>query len=140
MKTRTEIEEMPDGEKVNLILQLQQKIHDAEASISQREGLQKIFKLWIKNREKLYPDSCRGESIRGIDLDYLHQTIVGCVTTFLTRERLSPEQREYLYSSNDDLEWVARELQGYEGFYFRQMKAIVSSIIEYERQASEVVD
>jgi hypothetical protein len=139
MKTKTEIEELPDGEKVSLILQLQQKIHEAEVRISRRKELQKIYKLWIKNREKHYPDNCRGGSIKGIDLDYLHQTIVGCVTTFLTRESLSPEQREYLYSSHDDLEWVARELQGYEGFYFRQLKAIVSSIIEYERQAPKIV-
>ena len=29
--------------------------------------------------------------------------------------------------------------RSYEGFYFRQLKAIVSAIIEYERQASQVV-
>jgi hypothetical protein len=139
MKTKTGIEELPDGEKVDSILQLQQKLQEAEARISRREELQKIYKLWIKNREKRYPDNCRGESIKGIDLDYLHQTIVGCITTFLTRERVSPEQREYFYASNDDLEWVARELQGYEGYYFRQLKAVVSSVIEYERQAAEVV-
>src|SRR5215216_3167705 len=130
MKSRDEIEEMPDGEKVVLILQLQQKIHDAEARIRKQEELLKIYKLWIKHREKLYPDNCRGESIKEIDFNYLHQTIVGCVTTFLTRWQLSPEQREYLNASNDDLEWVTLELQGYEGFYFRQLKAIVSSIIE----------
>ena len=139
MKTRTEIEEMSDGEKLDLILHLQQKIHEAKARNSKLEDLQKIYKLWIKNRGKLYPDKCRGESIKGIDLDYLHQIIVGCVTTFLAREHVSPEQREYLYASHDELEWVGRELQGYEGFYFRQLKAIVSAIIEYESQASMAV-
>jgi len=42
MKTKTEIEELPDGEKVDLILQLQQKLQEAEARISRREELQKI--------------------------------------------------------------------------------------------------
>ena len=138
MKTRGEIEELPDGEKVDLILQLQQQVQDAQARISRGEELQKIYKLWIRNRQKLYPDNCRGESIKGIDLDYLEQTIAGCVTTFLTREEHSPEQMEHLYVSRDDLEWVTRELQGYEGFYFRQLKAIISAIIGYERLASKV--
>ena len=139
MKTKAEIEGMPDGDKVDLILQLQEQAQEAETRVGRREELQKIYKLWITNREKRFPDNCRGENIKGIDLGYLHQTIVGCITTFLTKERLNPEQRDYLYASNDDLEWVTRELQGYEGFYFRQLKSIVSAIIEYERQASEVV-
>jgi hypothetical protein len=139
MKSRTEIERMRDDEKIDLILQLQQKIYETQTQVSSLEELQKIHMLWIKNREKLYPDKCRGESVRGIDLDNLHQTIVGCITTFLMREQLNPEQKEYLYASNDDLEWVVRELQGYEGFYFRQLKAIVSAIIEYENKGEKVV-
>jgi hypothetical protein len=133
MKTKIEIEELTENEKVELILEQQQKLHDAEARINKQEKLHKIYRLWIRNREKLYPDQCRGESVSGIDLDTLHCTVDGCVTTFLSRETLSAQQIDYLYASNDDLELVTRELQDYEGFYFRQLQTIVSSIIEYKR-------
>ena len=103
-----------------------EKLTDAE-----KTELLKIYRLWAKHREKSFPEGCRGEMIRGIDLDTLRQNFFGCVSSFLIRGILTAEQKEYLYACADDLDIVTLELQGYEGFYFRQMKTLTSAVIEY---------
>ncbi len=45
-----------------------------------------------------------------------------------------PSSGNFLYACSDDLYVVLLELQGYEGFYFRQMKSLTSGIIEYEKR------
>ena len=97
----------------------------------EKTALLKIYRLWVTHREKSYPEDCRGEMIRGIDLDTLHQNFFGCVTSFLIRGGLTDEQKEYLYACDDDLGIVTLELQGYEGFYFRQMKSLTSAMMEF---------
>src|SRR5918998_2639921 len=64
MREMIDLEKLTDGEKTELL---------------------KIYRLWAKHREKRFPDSCRGEMIRGIDLDTLHQNFFGCVSSFLIR-------------------------------------------------------
>jgi hypothetical protein len=103
-----------------------EKLTDGE-----KTALLKIYRLWAKHREKSFPQGCRGEMIRGIDLDTLHQNFFGCVSSFLTRGVLTDGQKEYLYACDDDLGIVTIELQDYEGFYFRQMKTLTSAIVEY---------
>ena len=98
---------------------------------SEKTELLKIYRLWARHREKLFPDGCRGETIRGIDLDTLRRNFFGCVSSFLTRGVLTDEQKEYLYACDDDLGIVTLELQGYEGFYSRQMKSLTSATIAY---------
>lgn len=104
-----------------------------DVSAQCKTELLKIYRLWVTHREKLFPDSCRGETSRGIDLDTLRQNFFGCVSSFLTRGSLTSEQKEYLYACDDELGIVTLELQGYEGFYFRQMKSLTSAIIDYLR-------
>jgi hypothetical protein len=110
MGEMSDLEKLADGEKTELL---------------------KIYRLWAKHREKRFPDSCRGEMIRGIDLDTLHQNFFGCVSSLLIRGALTEEQKEYLYACDDDLGIVTLELQGYEGFYFRQMKSLTSAVMEF---------
>src|SRR5215218_5505950 len=86
-----DLEKLTDGEKTELL---------------------KIYRLWARHREKSFPDSCRGETIKGIDLDTLRQNFFGCVSSFLTRGVLTDEQKEYLYACDDGLGIVTLELQG----------------------------
>src|SRR5215212_2675533 len=85
-----------------------------QLSEGEKTELLKIYCLWARHREKSFPDSCRGETIRGIDLDTLRQDFFGCVSTFLTRDVLTDEQKEYLYACDDGVGIVTLELQGYE--------------------------
>ena len=98
---------------------------------AEKTELLNIYRLWVKHREKSFPEGCRGEMIRGIDLDTLHQNFFGCVSSFLIRGVLTDEQKEYLYACDDDLGIVTLELQGYEGFYFRQMRTLTAATIKH---------
>ena len=132
------LEKLRESDKTKLLLKLKNDLQDSQSRINELEELLKIYRLWVKHREKCFPDNCRGENIRGIDLDLLDQDFFGCVTSFLSRRNLTSRQQEYLYACDDDLGIVTLELQGYEGFYFRQMKSLTSAIIEY-LQAHSVI-
>jgi hypothetical protein len=124
-------EKLTESEKTELLRKLKNNLQASEARVSELEELLHIYRLWVKHREKMFPENCRGMSIRGVDLDILRQNFFGCVSTFLTRGGLTNEQKEYLYACDDDLGIVTLELQGYEGFYFRQMKTLISAVIVF---------
>ena len=85
-------------------------------------------------RQKLFPSDCSGVDIRGIDLVTLDSDVAGCVSTFLTRGHLEPGSMDTLYYCNDCLDTVVLELQGYEGWYYRQLQALTSAVIEYQKK------
>lgn len=119
---------------MNETLELRKELEETKSELQRLEELQSIFRLWVRLRQKLFPDNCRGEDVRGIDLVILDSDVAGCVTTFLTRGQLDERQKEHLYFCDDCLTTVTLELQGYEGWRYRQLKALTSAIIEYQRK------
>lgn len=116
------------------LLELRKELEETKSKLNRLEELKNIFRGWVRLRQKLFPSNCRGIDIRGILLDTLDSDIAGCVSTFLMRGQLEPRQKEALYYCNDCLDVVTLELQGYEGWYFRQLKALTSAIIEHQRR------
>jgi hypothetical protein len=116
------------------LIELRKELEQTKSKLQRLEELQHIFRLWVRLKEKLFPSGCGGEDVRGIDLVTLDSNIAGCVSTFLTRGQLDERQNEYLYFCDDCLDSVTLELQGYEGWYFRQLKALTSAIIEFQRK------
>lgn len=70
--------------------------------------------------------------IRGIDLVTLDSNVAGCVSSFLERGCLEASSMDALSYCNDCLDTVLLELQGYEGWYYRQLKTVTSAIMEYQ--------
>lgn len=116
------------------LFELRKELEETKSKLQRLEELQNIFRLWVRLKEKLFPSCCSGEEVRGIDLVTLDSNVAGCVATFLTRGRLDERQKEYLYFCDDCLGTVTLELQGYESWYFRQLKALTSAIIEFQRK------
>ena len=132
MSKLPELESLPEGEKVNLIHRLLAEVEQLQAERERTDKLHHIFRLWVRLKQKLYPSDCHGIEVRGILLDSLDQDVAGCVSTYLTTGELNERQWEALYYCKDCLETVTLELQGFAGWYFRQLKALASAIIEYE--------
>jgi hypothetical protein len=114
--------------------ELRKELEDARAEIRRLEELQNIFRVWVGLRQKLFPSDCGIADVRGIDLRMMDSRVAGCASTFLMRGRLDQNQKEEMYYCNDSLDAVNLELQGYEGWYFRQLKALTSAIIDYQRK------
>ena len=115
-------------------LELRRGLEETKSKLHRLEELQDIFRRWVRLRQKLFPSNCGGIDIRGILLDSLDSDVAGCVSTFLMRGQLGPGQKEALYYCDDCLNVVTLELHGYEGWYFRQLKALTSAIIAYQRR------
>lgn len=114
---------------------LRNTLSETELRLNRLEDLRKIYRLWIRLREKQWPSSCNSIKIRGIDLVTLDSDVFGCVSCFLHNESLDQARLESLYSSNDALNVVNLELQhGFESWWFKQLKALTSSIIEFEHK------
>ncbi|GAC1446818.1 MAG: hypothetical protein NVSMB56_09120 [Pyrinomonadaceae bacterium] len=133
MEELIHLEQLSETEKLNLIFELKSELQKAQCQLHRLEELQNIFRLWVRIRQKLFPSNCSGVEIRGIDLVRIDSDIAGCVSTFLTRGRLDQSQKETLYYCNDCLDVVILELQGYEGWYYRQLKSLTSAIMEAGR-------
>ena len=116
------------------MLELRKELEETQSRLRRLEELQDIFQLWVRLKEKLFPAGCSGQDVRGMDLVLLDSNVAGCVSTFLTRGGLDEKQQEYLYFCNDCLDTVTLELHEYEGWYFRQLKALTSAIIEFQRK------
>ncbi len=116
------------------LLELRKELEETKSKLRRLEDLQNIFRVWVRLRQKLFPSNCSGVDVRGIDLVMLDSDVAGCVSTFLTRGQLDQRQKEYLYFCDECLDVVNRELQAYEGWYFRQLKALTSAIIEFQRK------
>lgn len=114
--------------------ELRKEFEETKSKLQRLEELQHIFRLWVRLKEKLFPSCCSDVDVRGIDLVTLDSNVAGCVSTFLTRGQLDERQKEYLYFCDDCLDTVTLELQGYEGWYYRQLKALTSAIIELQRK------
>ena len=119
---------------MNEPLELRKELEETKSELQRLKELQSIFRLWLRLSQKLFPTNSRGEDVRGIDLITLDSNVAGCVATFLTRGQLDERQKEHLYFCDDCLNTVTLELQGYEGWYYRQLKALTSAIIEYQRK------
>jgi len=114
------------------LIELRKKLEETKTKLHRLEELQSIFRIWVRLSRKLFPSNCSGVDIRGIDLVTLDSNVAGCVSTFLAQGHLEASSMDALYYCNDCLDTVALELQGYEGWYFRQLKALTSAIIEYQ--------
>jgi hypothetical protein len=121
-------------EPMSELLELRKELEETKSKLRRLEDLQNIFRVWVRLRQKLFPSNCSGVDVRGIDLVMLDSDVAGCVSTFLTRGQLDQRQKEYLYFCDECLDVVNRELQAYEGWYFRQLKALTSAIIEFQRK------
>ena len=128
-----QMKEMPN-EKPESLLELKEELQKTKSKLNQLEELQSIFRIWVRLKQKLFPSNYGGIDIRGILLDTLDSDVAGCISTFLRRGQLEPFQKEALYYCDDCLDVVILELQGYEGWYFRQLKALTSAIIEYQKK------
>jgi hypothetical protein len=114
---------------------LNSRLAETELRLSRLEDLQKIFRLWLRLREKHWPSNCNSLDIHGINLVVLDSDIAGCVSWFLHNESLDQARLESLYYSNDALDIVNLELQhGFESWWFKQLKALTSSIIEFQHK------
>jgi hypothetical protein len=116
------------------LFELRKELEETKSQLQRLEELQTIFGLWVRLKGKLFPSCCSGLDVRGIDLVSLDSDVAGCVSTFLRRGRLDERQKEYLYYCDDCLDTVTLELQGYEGWYFRQLKALSSAIIVFQQK------
>ena len=116
------------------LLELRKELEETKAKLHQPEELQNIFRMWVRLRRKLFPSDCRGADIRGIDLVALDSDVAGCVAAFLEHGHLEPSSMNALYYCDDCLSTVVLELQGYEGWYYRQLKALTSAIMEYQKK------
>lgn len=131
----SDFERLSDADKLKLIIELKEEFQKAKSEFEKLKELQSIFRVWVRLRQKLFPFNCSGEEIKGIDLNLLDSDVAGCVSIFLTRGRLEQRQIEALYYCDDCLDFVTLEMrQGYEGWYFRQLKTLTSAIIEYRRK------
>lgn len=134
MEEVNELGKLSEAEKLNLILELKTKFHNAQSQLYKLEELQRIFRIWVRLRQKLFPSNCGGVDIHGIDLVTLDSDAAGCISTFLLHGHLEPNSMEALYYCNDCLDTVIIELQGYEGWYYKQLKALTLTIIEYQKK------
>lgn len=114
--------------------ELRKELEETKSKLHQLEELQNIFRIWVKLRQKLFPSNCSSMDVRGVDLVTLDSDVAGCVSTFLTEGQLEPKSMDALYYCNDCLDTVILELQGYECWYYRQLKALTSAIIEYQKK------
>jgi len=116
------------------LLELRKELEETKSRLHRLEELQDIFRIWVRLRQKLFPSNCRGVDIRGVDLLMLDSDVAGCVSTFLMQGRLEQNQTEALYYCDECLDVVNLELEGYEGWYYRQLKALTSAIIDFRRK------
>lgn len=134
MEELNNIEQLSETEKINLIFELKEALQKTQSHVHKLEAVHNIFREWIKLKRKLFPSSCSGIEIRDIDLVMLDTDVAGCIDAFLTGCKLEQRQREKLYYFIDCLDIVLLDLQGYERWYFNQLKTISSAIIEYEKK------
>ena len=113
---------------------LKKELDETKSKLHQLEELQHIFRIWVRLRQKLFPSNCSGLDVRGIDLVTLDSDVAGCVSTFLMEGHLESKTMDALYYCDDCLSTVILELQGYEGWYYRQLKALTSAIKEYQKK------
>lgn len=114
--------------------ELRKELEETTSKLHQLEELQNIFRIWVKLRQKLFPSNCSGVDIRGSDLVTLDSDVAGCVTTFLNQGHLESKSMDALYYCDDCLDTVILDLQGYEGWYYRQLRALTSAIIGYQKR------
>jgi len=134
MKEPDDVERLSETEKIRLIVELKEKLKNSQHHIHKLEELQNIFRIWVRLRQKLFPSNCSGTDVRGIDLVMLDADVAGCISTFLTKGQLDQRQKEALYFCNDCLNTVTLELQGYEGWYYRQLKTLTSAVINFQQE------
>ncbi len=116
------------------LLELRKELEETKSKLHQLEELQDIFRIWVKLKQKLFPSNCSGADVRGIDLVTLDSDVAGCVSTFLTQGFLESKLIDTLYNCGDCLDTVVLELQGYEGWYYRQLKILTSAIVNYQQK------
>ena len=119
---------------MNELSELGKELEETKSKLQQLEELQNIFRIWVRLRQKLFPSNCSSVDVRGIDLVTLDSGVAGCASSFLTQGHLDSKSMDALYYCDDCLNTVILELQGYEGWYYRQLTALTSAIIEYQRK------
>ncbi|MEP7337671.1 MAG: hypothetical protein ABI977_07980 [Acidobacteriota bacterium] len=134
MVEQKDIKGLSEAEKEMLILELQQKLEVVEKERTQLEQRLALHQRWSRLRGKLFPTDCRGKVVNRISIDLLEADFFGCITTFTTRGKLNAEQMQYLVATCEKLNSVVDDLQGYSGYYFRQLGLIGSLILEFEQR------
>jgi hypothetical protein len=131
MKKLPDLTRLPEAQKSEVILELWAEMIEGRSKNQQLEELIKIHRLWIKHLGKLFPSDCGGKEIPGIDLVTLDSYTAGCISTFLEQGKLDSKRENILRRCKEDLGEASQSLQGYAGFYYRQLGKLASAVLTY---------
>ena len=110
------------------------RLVESQYRIVEQGKLLAVSKLAARNRQKLRTLTLQDEIVEGINLRHLQIDAHWRFDEFLATQCLSQQDRDSLYQLKDQLDYVSRILQGYEGFCFRQLGKVVNEILEYDVQ------
>jgi len=108
-----------------------EELKETKRKLERLKDLQKIYLLWFRRTEKLFPADCRGKDIAGVGLVVLDADVAGCVLNFIHNETLRDNQLDCLVKSQEVLENIVTELDGYAYWYYGHLKKLVGAILEF---------
>lgn len=99
-----------------------------------------IEELWKEHESAVFPASCRGMDVRGVDLVVLDADVAGCVDTFVSGRKLSLFQLAMLGLCYRELADVVPALDGEAKAYYARLDRlaglVLKAVVQHESKGS----